>query len=91
MDAKEATQKERFHDERYRKVCQARDQKQIELDEASARIESLQAENQYIVKNLDRTQFETQEKLHEIHEMLDPVGSIHSVSKSFDHTVDLVR
>ena len=29
--------------------------------------------------------------MHEIHELLDPVNSIHSVGKSFDHTLDLVR
>ena len=53
-------------------MCQARDQKHIDLEEASARIESLQVENAYIVKNLDRMLFESQEKLHEIHELLDP-------------------
>ena len=65
-------------------MCHARDQKQIELDEASARMESLQAENSYIVKTLDRNQFESVEKLHELHALLDPSGSIKSVGKAFD-------
>ena len=65
-------------------MCHARDQKQIELDEAGAKMESLQAENTYIVKTLDRNQFESVEKLHELHSLLDPSGSINSVGKSFD-------
>ena len=51
----------------------------------------MRVENEYIVKNLDRVQFETQEKLHQIHELLDPQNCIHSVGKTFDHTIDLVK
>ena len=29
--------------------------------------------------------------MHEIHELLDPGNAIHSVGKSFDHTVELTR
>ena len=54
-------------------------------------MESLQAENSYIVKTLDRNQFESVEKLHELHALLDPSGSIKSVGKAFDQTCVLVR
>ena len=89
--AKEFTSRDRFNDDRYRKVCQARDQKQIELEEGMARLESMRVENEYVVKNLDRVQFETQEKLHHIHELLDPQTSIHTVGKSYDYTADMVK
>ena len=40
---------------------------------------------------MDRTQFEAQERLHEIHDLLDSSSSINSVGKSFDFTVDQVK
>ena len=89
--AKEKATRERYHDDRYRAACRARDQLAIELEQAQARIESIQVENDYVVKQIERNRFEYQESLHKLFEKLDPEGCIHSVGKSFDQAIHMMH
>ena len=55
---KEKATRERYHDDRYKAVCRSKDQAQIELEQAHARIESIQVENDYIMKQIERNRSE---------------------------------
>lgn len=85
--------RERYHEDKYKRVCAIRDQQEIDLESQAGKMDGLKAENEYLQRQLERKDIEVLEQMHRLHELIDAESSIKSVAgnPSLDQAVEAIR